>query len=136
MRITHNFNWAEYIDFSEKLFSNSTSIGCSNETICRVVCSRAYYGIFKLIEDFCEENAISLLDRDRAGNYLGSHKKIKIYLNTQNTTLKRLISRLYTTRIKADYNKNARVTDRLAEQSINNAKQAKDLFGRDKENWI
>ncbi len=135
MNSTHNYDWNNFINFSEKLLEEITSARCNKETVYRTICSRAYYGIFKLIEDFCRENSIPLPGRDELGNKLGSHKKIMIYLQECNRELYILISRLYNKRISADYRKYIKVTGRNAELSIRDAKRAKALFDEDKANW-
>ncbi len=116
MNSTHNYDWNNFINFSEKLLEEITSARCNKETVYRTICSRAYY-------------------RDELGNKLGSHKKIMIYLQECNRELYILISRLYNKRISADYRKYIKVTGRNAELSIRDAKRAKALFDEDKANW-
>jgi len=135
MSSTHNYNWSDFINFSEELLNNVTLIKCNKEAIYRTICNRAYYGIFKLIEDFCNENNIQLPETDERGKKLTSHKKIKYYLSICNDELYRLFSSLLTYRISADYRKFIKITDQAAKISIEKAKRAKVLFDRDKENW-
>ena len=135
------FNWEEFIKISEELYTIQQSQfnplrNCSSEAIYRTICSRAYYGIFKQIEDFLEENSVELKDTIEITNEkgeieerkLGSHERVIIYLRDKNSELYKLIDRLRTKRHQADYKAKPKIKERDAKEAYKKAKEAHELF--------
>ena len=140
------FNWEEIIKISETLYKTQQSSfnplkDCSHEAIYRTICSRAYYGIFKQIEDFLKENSVELKDTIEITNEkgeteerkLGSHEKVIIYLQDKNSELYKLIERLRAKRHQADYKAKPKVKERDAEEAYKKAKRAHELFLQSKD---
>ncbi len=135
MSHNHVYNWKGFIDFSEMLFyhfgNETVFTNCNSETIFRVICSRAYYGIFKQIEDFLRDNTVELpeyVTRRGRMRRLGSHEKIRMYVEQRNRNLSTLLRRLSAIRTKADYDKRVEISEEYAQISIEKAKEAYNLF--------
>jgi len=102
------FNWEDFIKLSQELISNLNTQ--YNEALYRTIISRAYYGVFKQVEDFLKDN---VPERDTRGRKLGSHDKYIEFLKNHTSEEVRkfgsLLANLKRYRLKADYRANERI---------------------------
>ena len=111
------FNWEEFIKLSQELISNFNTQ--HNEALYRTVISRAYYGIFKQVEDSLKKRVPQI---DIKGRKLGSHDKYIEFL--RNHTLKEvakfgsLLANLKLYRLKADYDAYSSIDRRSAKRIL------------------
>lgn len=98
------FEWKDFIQISNEWLLHSSN---PREEVLRSAVSRAYYGIFKTIEDYLTENEI---DIDKLFPNVGSHDKVINYLLTIDQQFSNNLDFLKRERVKADYNKKASFT--------------------------
>ncbi len=106
------------------------------EAVYRTVINKAYYGVFKQVEDFLKEKRVSLpteVYNPRIGEYqkLGLHERVIEFLKDK-PKLKRLafsLESLKYRRFKADYKASYEATREEAEESLFLAKSLKHLWG-------
>jgi len=85
--------------------------------------------VFKLFKDYFRKNSINLPEYDVNGRPLGSHEKVIYYIeNNINRHIGRVLRRLKSYRIKADYKSGENLTRRDAENSIRLARIVYQFF--------
>jgi len=108
------FEWHDFIDLACHILDNheldSSFFRSKEESVWRTVISRAYYGIFKQVEDFLKNNG--LIDI-----HTTSHKKIIDYFDNIDFQFFQQLDRLKGLRHIADYKKNQFISKRDAENA-------------------
>lgn len=120
------FNWEHFIHLSKELLSKDVQ---HKEALYRTVVSRAYYGVFKQIEDKLIElegnKGLRIPDKDMNGRKLGSHERIIFYLKRcEKDKFKELgvkLDDLKRRRYVADYNRDKTISEEDAEKSLEEA---------------
>lgn len=111
-----SFKWQEFIDLAWHILQNNkldtTFIQSKEECVWRTLVSRSYYGIFKQIEDFLENNNLVTVYRLH-----GSHKRIVDFFQNKYPQFYGRFERLKNLRQIADYKKNLRVSKKDAENA-------------------
>ncbi|MGC9101421.1 MAG: HEPN domain-containing protein [Caldisericum sp.] len=111
------FNWEDFIKLSEELLTKKPSK--YEEALYRTIISRAYYGVFKQVEDFFEDNKLEeLLDK----SVKGSHNKIIKFLREHDdheiSNFGEDLDLLRRRRIKADYRAEKSISEELAKNTL------------------
>lgn len=123
----NKFKWENFILFSEHLHQNNTFR--EEQTINRVISSRCYYGAFKPFEDHFKHNRIHLPTTDIYRNRLGSHDRVIYYIeNNISKNIGRMLKRLKTYRIIADYQANKLISLKDRENAIRLSKDIYSFF--------
>ena len=122
------FDWKNFIDLAQELiYKHSTEY---SEALYRTVISRCYYGIFKQVEDYLK--SFSLLDRDKVGRKLSSHKRQIYFLrNHSNPQVRKFgdkLDNLKRQRERADYKAHEIVNRFDAERAIKHAYELSDIW--------
>lgn len=122
------FNWEDFIKFSEELLTKKPPK--YEEALYRTIISRAYYGVFKQIEDFFKDNKLEeLLDKSATG----SHNKIVKFLREHDdyeiSNFGAELDLLKRRRIIADYRANENITEELAKNTVNVAIRLSSKWG-------
>jgi len=127
------FDWQDFINLVQELiYKHKTNY---DEALYRTIISRAYYGIFKQVEDYLKPN-VSLPDKDDEGNRLGSHERVIDFLrNHSNSQVKRFgkkLNELKKLRRKADYTATEKISRveaiKAIDYSIDLSKKWKDTI--------
>ena len=115
------FDWKDFLDTADHIFTNKSLLYFfyqqKQESVLRTIISRAYYAIFKQIEDHLISKQISYKLPNK-----GSHDSVIIYLQRFDARFSRKLARLKGLRIVSDYKQKQRVVDRDAETAIQLAK--------------
>ncbi|MGB9873690.1 MAG: HEPN domain-containing protein [Hydrogenobacter sp.] len=111
------FNWGDFIKFSEELLTKKPQK--YEEALYRTIISRAYYGVFKQVEDFFKNNKLEeLLDKSATG----SHQRIIEFLKNHNdkeiSKFGEDLDLLRRRRIKADYRAEKSISEELAKNTL------------------
>ncbi len=121
------FEWEDFINLCHFLI-NLNNIQYQ-EALNRTIISRAYYGVFKQVEDILEgferQGYIQLPKEDAEGIILSSHGRIIYYLNNhQDEKVRRFgasLEKLKGLRNKADYKAQVSINKKMSENALKTA---------------
>jgi len=121
------FNWKDFLDTADHILTHQslsqTFYQIKEEAVLRTVISRAYYAIFKQIEDYLVSNQIEYRSPDT-----GSHNSVINFLRHIDVRFSWKLRRLKGLRIVSDYKQRQRVVNRDAETAIRLAKYLSSLW--------
>jgi len=116
------FDWEDFINLAYELIQEHNTN--YDEALYRTIISRAYYGIFKQVEDYLKLR-VSLPNSDYRGRKLGSHERVIFFLQThKNPKVKEfgdILEDLKRLRHKADYNAKENIGKDEATRAVEDA---------------
>lgn len=120
-----NFDWKNYLEFSKEIIENPPKE--NDEAYFRSAVSRAYYSVFKLIQDYFDSNKFPIPEKGSSGEDLGLHQKYIECLKSHHDDLIKEIGtdldELRIGRLNADYKKGKSHNLRTAEIQVRLAEE-------------